>query len=591
MSNKISRFIFAVLPACLAASLIFSAGCSILTTPTSNTTTRTTTTTKTIPPVTTTGVLNGAVQVGSEVLYQDDFSDPKSGWLTGNKESGDYYYESGEYSLLELKNQYLIYANKDKIFSDFAIQVDVRFVNLGQNGSGGLVFRQRGDSGNAEYYLFAVNNDSFELQVRAGGQWRAVQQWKKSNAIRPSPNTNRLMAACLGNRIDLYANSQLLGSYEDNTLSSGMFGVEAGEANTHVHFDNLIVYSVSAGTVSPGPPEIARQYYDQAVQYRKSGDYTQAFIYYQKAITEYHWYYEAWYEEAALYYETGEYDQALNCYFTVTEMDPENSSAWVDEGKCLEALNRNDEAMSCYNRALELDPENAMARANKDALLARGVPDNSEDPPEKQYDKTNPLKLTGPVMVIHLKEGEPFSTTFSVEGGQPPYFWRLITTNGVAVNIGFTPDTGDGISVTVTGYAAMIDSPSSTSREARVEIAVEDSSSLTREGLGSFWLHVDNSDDSEIAAQVAREWYAANYGGVNEMMQNALAGVGYGGISESYGTPISMNDGSYQVTITIKATAGAEGVSTSALMDVILTIDTGKRQVIDVYWGNVSVSY
>jgi tetratricopeptide (TPR) repeat protein len=571
----------------------FCSGCTGLF-PTSSTT-QTTTSTQTaisthITTATTTTVSLTPIQIGTNVLYKDDFSDSHSGWLTGAKDTGDFYYESGEYSLLELKTQYLIYANMDKnIGSDYAIQVDVRFLDLGKNGNCGIIFRQQGENENAEYYLYAINNDSFRLYVRFGGNWRAIQEWEKSEYIHPSPNTNHLLVACLGSQIDVYANGNLLGTYIDNTLAGNKFGLEAAEANTHVHFDNLAIYDVKTSGVTPGPPDLAREYYDKAVQYRKNGDYTNALTYYQKAIAEYYWYYEAWYEEAQTFYEDGEYEESLNSYYTVTEINPQDSNAWVDEGKCLEALGRNDDAMSCYNRALKIDPDNAQAKADKDALLAKGIADNNNDPPEKQYDNTHPLKLTGPVMVIHLKEGEPFSTSFSVEGGQPPYHWWLITTNGVADSVMVAGEGADGSTATVSGVAAMIDSPSTTSREATIEIGVEDSSGLTRQGKGSFWLHVDNQDDSEIAAQVAKEWYASNYGDINSIMQQAMAGVGYGGASESYGKPIALPDGTYQVTITIKAMASAKGVSVGATMDIILTIDTKTREVTNVTWGSVSM--
>ena len=586
MNKKCRVFINFLLAFTLVLTLFFSGCLDFLTTSTA-TTTHTTSTYSTTPPPTT----SHSPLTNDEVLFSDDFSNSKSGWLTGPKESGDYYYESGEYSLLELKERYLIYATLNKKYSDFAIEVDARFLNLGENGDCGIVFRCQGEGNTANYYLFSVNNTSYRLLLRFGGEWHTIQNWQESDYIKSSPAVNRLKVACRGSQIDVYANGQLLGSYIDNILASGIFGLEASEANTHVHFDNLVVYSVTASEVTPEPYDSARQYYNQAVQYRQSGNYAQAITYYQMAIEEYYWYYEAWYEEALVYYETGEYEDALNCYFVVTEIDPQDSNAWVDEGECLEALGRNDEAMSCYNKALELDPENTEARANKDALLERGVPDNTDEPPVKQYDDTRPLTLAGPVMTILLKEGEPFSTTFTVEGGQPPYYWRLITTNGVADNVIVAGDGEEGSTATISGTGAYIDSPSTTAREAFIEIMVEDSSDLTRRGKGSFKLRVENQDDSAIAAQIAREWYAANYGDVNNILQQSLAGVGFGNFTESYSNPRALNDGSYQVIISIEAVAGAEGTSVSVIMDVILTIDTQSREVINVVWGDVRTSY
>jgi len=110
-----------------------------------------------------------------------------------------------------------------------------------------------------------------------------------------------------------------------------------------------------------------------------------------------------------------------------------------------------------------------------------------------------------------------------VESGQPPYHWYLVTTNGVADSILFE-SAGDGSVVTVRGRGAYINDPTTTKRQALVNLRVEDSSQLTRSSKPNFQVIVDNTDDSAIAAQVARKWYQNNVGDLNGMLQQATAG-------------------------------------------------------------------
>jgi hypothetical protein len=134
-----------------------------------------------------------------------------------------------------------------------------------------------------------------------------------------------------------------------------------------------------------------------------------------------------------------------------------------------------------------------------------GYPDTSATPPVEAYDKAHPLTLNGPALTIEVNEGERFLTTMSVSNGEALYNWFLVNANGVADHIGIFPnETGD--QVTVTGLGCIITDETTASRYAFVELRAEDSSPVTRKGVGSFQLHVINLDATRTPAptQVAQ---------------------------------------------------------------------------------------
>jgi len=342
-------------------------------------------------------------------------------------------------------------------------------------------------------------------------------------------------------------------------------------------------------------PSAAKQSYLQGIQYMNSSSYSKALESYETAIQTYSNYSDAWNGKGEALESLGRGAEALTCFQTAVQIDPQACPAWINEGEVLESLGRYDEAMSCYNKALQSESSNEAAIQNKEELLDRGISDNAAPPPTKQYDQTHPLRVTGglaegSMLVIHIKEGEDFQTTLTVESGQPPYYWYLVTTNGVADSILFE-SAGDGSVVTVRGRGAYINDPTTTKRQALVNLRVEDSSQLTRSSKPNFQVIVDNTDDSAIAAQVARKWYQNNVGDLNGMLQQATAGLGYGTATVSYSSPIRRTDGYYQVTVTLTMNVGADGYGVHISLPCILTIDTKSEKVTNVLYGDAKTSY
>jgi tetratricopeptide (TPR) repeat protein len=343
----------------------------------------------------------------------------------------------------------------------------------------------------------------------------------------------------------------------------------------------------------------AEESYLRGKQYLDSSSYSKALESFQTATRTYASYSDAWNGEGVALRYLDRAEEALVCYQTAVQVDPHNCSAWINEGQVLESLARYDEAMSCYNMALQNEPGNETAAQGKEKLLVRGIPENATPPPAKRYDDAHPLQVSGgavegSVLAIHVKAGEAFRAGLAVEGGQPPYYWYLVGSEGIADSVSFVSRNKDASVVAACGIGAHIDNPTSTARMARVNFRVEDSSQPTRRSeplFSYFYMTVDNTDDSAIATRVAREWYQGDYGTVEGILQKAVGGLGSATATASYASPIRQADGHYLVTVTVTMDIRTADFSVRLSMPCILTIDTESAKVASFAYGQVQSSY
>ena len=64
-----------------------------------------------------------------------------------------------------------------------------------------------------------------------------------------------------------------------------------------------------------------------------------------------------WYDEAIDFERFGDYEEAVQCYDRALELefDPENTKIWKKKGLALAILGRYDEAVQCYEHILDID--------------------------------------------------------------------------------------------------------------------------------------------------------------------------------------------------------------------------------------------
>jgi len=180
----------------------------------------------------------------AEVLFQDDFSNPASGWDRVDEAAGITDYANGVYRMVVNEENSDIWANPGLNFSDVHIEVSATKVSGDDNNDFGLICRYV-DIEN--FYFMIISSDGYYGigKVVAGDQQLiGAESMPPSDEINQGNATNYLRADCVGKEIALYVNGELMAEYEDSQFSSGDVGLIAGSFDvpgTEIHFDNFVV--------------------------------------------------------------------------------------------------------------------------------------------------------------------------------------------------------------------------------------------------------------------------------------------------------------------------------------------------------------
>lgn len=193
-------------------------------------------------------------------LFEDDFSDPGSGWAAASatpapsEQTGATYRNGG--LVISVKGPQGAQSTGENIAalsaaSNVSVRVDVAFQQASEVAFAALVCRAKQD----RRYTFSIENDgAFGIYKRVGEQTKALE-FGRSDDLRKRGGKHRLRADCAGDRLALYANGRLLAETYDSELSDGAIGMRAGvggrgasrpEAEATVRFDNLEVHRATA---------------------------------------------------------------------------------------------------------------------------------------------------------------------------------------------------------------------------------------------------------------------------------------------------------------------------------------------------------
>jgi hypothetical protein len=180
-----------------------------------------------------------------KILFQDDFSNPSSGWNRVTTTKGQTDYADGVYRIFVNEPNLDIWSMPGRNFSDVRIEVDALKVGGERDNRFGIICRAFSvDS----FYTFIVSSDGYYGIGKIKGQdyhLIGMDALQPSKAIRLGTALNRLRADCIGDRLTLYVNGEKLAETQDTEFVSGDVGLIAGayqSAGTDIRFDNFIVY-------------------------------------------------------------------------------------------------------------------------------------------------------------------------------------------------------------------------------------------------------------------------------------------------------------------------------------------------------------
>jgi hypothetical protein len=180
-----------------------------------------------------------------DVLFQDDFSDPASGWERIAHESiGVLDYTDGSYGIFVSARYQLLWASPQLEFEDVRIEVDATNLNDLRDDNFGVVCRAK-DVDN--FYFAVISSDGY---YGIGKVNNGVQRLLDIPAMLPSEDINQgaavnhLRLDCITEEISLSVNNVLLYTVTDEDFETGDVGLLAGtfaEPGTRVLFDNFTV--------------------------------------------------------------------------------------------------------------------------------------------------------------------------------------------------------------------------------------------------------------------------------------------------------------------------------------------------------------
>lgn len=185
-----------------------------------------------------------AAITSGNVLFQDDFTKPASGWTTWKQDVSEAYYQDGQFHIVINEPHYDYWSRPGKRFTDTQIEVDALKVSGPDDNDFGILCRYR----NADnFYGFFYTSDGYYGIVRIeDGKYQVISsdQMQYSEEIARGNAANHLRGDCVGNVLTLYVNGKRLAEARDDHFKSGEVGLLAGsydKPDVHIQFDNFTV--------------------------------------------------------------------------------------------------------------------------------------------------------------------------------------------------------------------------------------------------------------------------------------------------------------------------------------------------------------
>ena len=183
------------------------------------------------------------VASGAEIVFKEDFTDPKLDWPESSSERTTRAFVDGEFFVKVIATHRVGWNTvPDVVYNhDVVLDADVR---------GGANFAEDAEAG---FVCGCENNDNlYRMAVGADGEVKFVRKQNGENktiftsneGIPLDPAGTHLTGVCTQSELSLYVNRQLVGTYAIDGLPAGTTGILAGSndtGNVELYFDNFFV--------------------------------------------------------------------------------------------------------------------------------------------------------------------------------------------------------------------------------------------------------------------------------------------------------------------------------------------------------------
>lgn len=181
------------------------------------------------------------------VLFEDDFSNPSSGFDHFSSAEAAMDYDNGVYRFVINGAPLHYFSTLEKRFTDTRVEVDAAKLDGPDSNLAGIVCRFNNVNGMPSFYFMAVSSDGYYAIGLSNDQGTALlgqDQMAYSPNINTGVSINHLRADCVGNTLTFYVNGFPIAQAFDSRLASGQAGLLAGAVDAggvDVIFDRFIV--------------------------------------------------------------------------------------------------------------------------------------------------------------------------------------------------------------------------------------------------------------------------------------------------------------------------------------------------------------
>jgi len=181
----------------------------------------------------------------SNVIFQDDFTNPNGGWPTLKDPQGRYElgYLPGEYRIAIAAANYLALVTNTTVAAQTDVQIEVDTTRFGPPTNILYGLACRNSASGAYLGLIAIDGSVAIFKVGTGGS--TILSIGQSAAVKPGEQTNRVRFDCVGSNLTLYVNGTMVASAQDSTYGNGRFavvGFTSQQGGLDLHLRNFILY-------------------------------------------------------------------------------------------------------------------------------------------------------------------------------------------------------------------------------------------------------------------------------------------------------------------------------------------------------------
>jgi hypothetical protein len=186
---------------------------------------------------------DGSNGQNNPTLFQDDFSDPTSGWATQRSPNQIMDYENNSFRIWVNQPNYDYWSVPNLRFTDIRVEVTASKVAGPDDNDFGVICRYK-DSNN--FYSLLISSDGYYgIGKRKDGVHQIIggEGMKHSSIILTGNAKNRLRADCVGPSLTLYVNDEKLLEVQDSDFAVGDVGLLAGSfssAGVDILFNNFV---------------------------------------------------------------------------------------------------------------------------------------------------------------------------------------------------------------------------------------------------------------------------------------------------------------------------------------------------------------